>query len=188
MSYGFLINVYDPGILFPDGTYQIKPAKYKGDLHYDPPFMPPYHYGDHPENKMGLKSLRPYDVLIFHTTLKDEHESNRYIIGGFYVKETVLVGNMNEQELMDYQNNPHVDKGDLTATIYKAETLFFDKYRFYLEKPLLFTTNLADILKLKVKWNQKHTPYQQIAWATRAVRKIDNNTLNLLHNYWRTYG
>ena len=188
MSSGFLINVYDPGKLYADGTYKIIPAKYKGKLHYDPLFTQPWHYGDHPENKVGLKSLVPWDVLLFHTTLAFDKEPNRYIIGGFYVKSKVLVGNLDKQDLMDYAENPHVQENDFTATIYKCQELFFDPTKFYITPPLLFNKKVAELLKLNVKWKEAHTPYQQIAWATRAVRKVDYRTLQNLFMYWRTNG
>lgn len=188
MSYGFLINVYDVGELQEDGTMKIVPAIYKGESHYDPPFMPPFHYGDHPENKTGLKSLVPYDVLIFHTTLAYRGTKNRYVIGGFYVSAKKQVGNLDAQELIDYAENPHVQSNDLTATIYKCRELFFDPRDFYLKPPLLFSKELADMLGLNIKWKTKHTPYQQIAWATRAVRKISHRKLQQLFMHWRQHG
>lgn len=185
---GFLINVYDKGMIYKNNTYTISPVIYRGHLHIDPVVTPPYCYGDHPENKVGLKSFQLGDALIFHSTLIDEKRSPyRYIIGGMKIGSIKKVRDLNKREKKKYQENPHVFHKDEMATLYyDIEPLFQDEITYYenpnpyLKIALPFTAQIANDIGLKIHWKKQFKPYQQIAWSTRAVRKIEEDKVNLI--------
>jgi len=183
---GFLINVYNKSNLLDTGIFYPVAVKYRGHSHIDPLPFTPFCYGDHPENKTGLKGLEIGDALIFHTTLFDSNETQRYIIGGMVVGSINLVKNLSSSTKERYTYNPHIFHNDEEATFYyNCKSLFPWQIRqtrriLYLRPPLPFNKPLANALDLNIQWKPEHTPYQQIAWSTRAVRKVSSDKVELL--------
>ena len=185
MPKGFMINVYKGGSLFNNGQYSLLPIKgYQGipTEHDDPSAEQPYCYGDHPENKGGLKKIEVGDYLIFHVTLTHyaTQETARYITGGFKIRLIIKVGHLTMGDKECYLHNWHVKHNDMTATLYTAEKLIPHTKEMFMRRPLLFSVALADELKLKIKEREGYSEHRRIAYATRAVRKLEQQELNIL--------
>jgi len=153
---------------------------YKYLVGHDDPCFKEYTYGDVRSRARKLKKLKKGDYLFFHTG----SDGKKYVTAYYVVDRVLDVSEaVADKNIFNKYKNPHFNeyKTNTSVRLIDNVIVFGDPITSkILEKPLLFSKELAENLSLRIPLSPKRTEAQSIGSATRSWRELNDKDIKIL--------
>lgn len=154
---------------------------YRELYNHPDPILEEFSYGDSGQKaKRIMNNVKKGDYVFFHTNM----DGNKYITSYYVVDRVVYAKDaIKDENIVSKYKNPHILEhisGERTEKDNDVVVLGDPNKSRILTNPILFDKSLAQKLSLNIKFSQDKTELQSIGSATRPLRELSDNDVNIL--------
>lgn len=153
--------------------------------HHDP-LLEEFTYGDVNKRGAKLKTLRPGNLVFFHTTI----QGTNYVTACYTVAQVMDTKDVvKDPDLVRKYRNPHIARWLEEGESERDDVMVFGdpSTSTFLTKPLPFDRKLVKQLSLDIGFKKGLTECQAIAFATREWRELTEDDVRILQKAMRVY-